>query len=228
MAGFSICWILWLPMAQFFGDNLTCFRGGRIVFADLSFSLDNGDALVLRGPNGSGKSSLLRVMAGLVDPVAGAVTWDDIGNGSSIQSDPDAHHRHIHFVGHADAVKPVLSVRENVSFWAKLRTSAPDVDGALSALGIIDLADVPGRFLSAGQKRRVGLARVLAAPAPLWLLDEPATALDAGGIEALENAIRAHRAGGGMVVASTHQNLQIDDPHRLNLDAFPGREQAYE
>jgi heme exporter protein A len=211
-------------MAQFFGDNLTCFRGGRIVFADLSFSLGDGDALVLRGPNGSGKSSLLRVMAGLIDPVGGGVTWEDDGTTFSIQSDPDDHHRRIHFVGHADAVKPVLSVRENISFWANLRTAAPDIDGALSALGIVDLADVPGRFLSAGQKRRVGLARVLAVPATLWLLDEPATALDAGSIAALEKAIEAHRAGGGMVVASTHQDLHFSNQQILNLDAVTGPE----
>lgn len=207
-------------MNRFFGDNLTCFRGGRFVFAGLSFAVEEGGALVLRGPNGSGKSSLLRMMAGLLPPSAGALAWDD----GRIDEEPEAHHERFHYVGHADAVKPVLTVAENVEFWARLRTPEPDTRAALEAFGIDRLADVPGRFLSAGQKRRVNLARVLAAPVRLWLLDEPATALDADAVRAVEAAIAAHRARGGMVVASTHQALGLDGGDVLDLADFQGED----
>jgi len=205
-------------MPRLNGQKLSCFRGGRTVFAGLSFSVGGGEALVLRGPNGSGKSTLLRIMAGLLRPISGTVRWDDAEAG--IHDDPDAHHRRIHYVGHADAVKPVLTVAENIAFWAGLRSQTTDTEKAMRTLGIAALADIPGRFLSAGQKRRVNLARILAAPADLWLLDEPATALDKDAIAALRDAVAEHRAGGGMVVASTHQDLDLDDAQVLNLDDF--------
>ncbi len=205
-------------MPQFMGQDLSCFRGERLVFAGLSFGVNTGDALILRGANGSGKSTLLRIMAGLLTPLEGHVRWAD--GDATIADDPDTHHGRIHFVGHADAVKPALSVTENIRFWAGLRTRTPDVDGAMKTLGIAALADVPGRFLSAGQKRRVNLARILAAPAHLWLLDEPATALDADAITALGRAVTAHRAGGGMVIASTHQDLALENAAVLNLADF--------
>ena len=203
-------------MTRFFGENLTCFRGERIVFTGLSFAVEAGGALVLRGPNGSGKSSLLRMMAGLLRPYSGSVQWPD----GPIDEEPDLHHARLHYVGHADAVKPVLTVSENVAFWAALRTPQPTVAAALSTFGISGLADMPGRFLSAGQKRRVNLARILAAPATLWLLDEPATALDAGAIASLQAAIAQHRAGGGMIIASTHQDLGLADAEFLELGEF--------
>ena len=211
-------------MMRFFGDNLTCFRGERVVFGGLSFAVEAGQALVLRGPNGSGKSSLLRMMAGLLQPFTGAVQWHD----GPIGDEPDQHHSRLHYVGHADAVKPVLTVSENIGFWAALRTTSPNVSAALSAFGISGLADVPGRFLSAGQKRRVNLARILAAPATLWLLDEPATALDANAITALQSAIAQHRADGGMVIASTHQDLNLANASYLELGQFQADDFAEE
>ena len=215
-------------MPQFTGADLVCFRGGRTVFAGLGFTLQPGGALLLRGPNGSGKSSLLRLMAGLARPLEGAVHWD----GEDIATDPEAHNAHLHYVGHADPVKPVLTVGENLRFWTLMKNGAKksggesDVDqavgGALGQLGIGHLESVPGRFLSAGQKRRVNLARLLAAPAALWLLDEPATALDRAAMQSLDDAIGRHRSGGGMVVISTHAEAAQKDAAIIDLGEFQG------
>jgi len=204
-------------MGKFSGTNLTCIRGERRVFSGLDFSIEDGGALVLTGPNGSGKSSLLRLMAGLLTPAEGALTW----NGEATSEDPESHGGRLHYVGHLDAVKPMLSVAENVSFWASLRVADKGlkdlVAGALDAFGILHLADVPGRFLSAGQKRRVNLARIAAAPAPLWLLDEPTTALDRATIKDLERLVASHRTAGGMVIISTHSDLRLNPAENLDL-----------
>lgn len=207
-------------MSVFSGQNLVCVRSERTVFTGLDFTLEPGGALVLIGPNGSGKSSLLRLMAGLLKPAAGKLLWGD----EETSEDPEAHGGRLHYVGHHDAVKPVLNVAENVSFWASLRNGGAEtehsVNAALSAFGIGHLADVPGRFLSAGQKRRVNLARILAADAPLWLLDEPTTALDKQTIAALEETIAKHRKNGGMVVISTHSDMELDAFNVLDLADF--------
>lgn len=206
-------------LTRFSGHDLVCYRGERTVFADLDFDLADGAALVLRGPNGSGKSSLLRLMAGLTPPQSGSLAWD----GADVADDPEAHHRRLHYVGHADPVKPVLTVAENVGFWAALRgvaDVAAAVARALDGFGIAHLADLPGRYLSAGQRRRVNLARVLASPAALWLLDEPATALDDSGQACLKRAMAAHRAGGGMVVTSAHADPLIDGGDTMDLSQF--------
>ncbi len=204
-------------MTRFSGHDLVCIRGERIVFRGLDFAVEDGGALVLTGPNGSGKSSLLRLMAGLLRPADGTLGWD----GRPVWDEPDAHKSALHYVGHADPVKPVLSVAENLGFWAALRLEPAAVAGAvaaaLDAFDIAALADVPGRFLSAGQKRRLNLARLAAAPARLWLLDEPATALDANAVGRLEAAIEGHRASGGMVVVSTHAGLSLADAQTLDL-----------
>lgn len=206
-------------MSLFAGTRLTCLRGDRLVFCDLDFAVPAGGALVLVGPNGSGKSSLLRLMAGLLRPFAGTLTW----NGAPIAADPDAHRTRLHYVGHLDAVKPVLSARDNLAFWAAL-AGVPDPRGAalaaLERLGVAHVAEVPGRYLSAGQKRRLNLARVLAAPVPLWLLDEPTVALDRAGIRQLEAAIAEHRAGGGLVVLSTHADIALPGADVLDLEAY--------
>jgi heme exporter protein A len=195
----------------------------------LDFRIEAGGALVLVGPNGSGKSSLLRLMAGLARPDTGALEWD----GADIAAQKDAHRARVHYVGHADAVKPALSVLENVHFWAMLLSdrgnesevaSRRRTERALDALGIGHLADVPGRFLSAGQRRRVSLARIIAAPAPLWLLDEPRTALDADAIRRLDRLIAGHRGGGGIVVMSLHAGEKPERAAILNLAAFSSPE----
>jgi heme exporter protein A len=205
-------------MSRFAGEDLTCIRGERLVFRGLGFAIAPGEALVLGGPNGSGKSSLLRLMAGLAIPAAGWMNWD----GASIADEPDAHRARLLYVGHADPVKPALTVAENLAFWTALRTGRAAADStvaaALAALGVERLASVPGRYLSAGQRRRVNLARLAASPVDLWLLDEPTTGLDAAAADCLRRLLAAHRAQGGMVVVSTHVDLGLDGVRRLALD----------
>lgn len=203
-------------MSLFAGAELTCVRGERTVFAGLNFALGPGGALVLRGPNGSGKSSLLRLMAGLLKPAAGAITWDT----ETVGRDPEAHHRRLHYVGHLDGLKSALTVAENLAFWAGLAKASGgsgEVKAALARFGLDHLTEVPARLLSAGQRRRLALARAVATPAPLWLLDEPTVALDADSVAALERALGEHRAGGGMVVAATHAKLDLGKVAELDL-----------
>ncbi|MFD1624930.1 heme ABC exporter ATP-binding protein CcmA [Azospirillum griseum] len=206
-------------MPDFAGFALTCLRGDRLVFTGLDFHLAPGGALVLLGPNGSGKSSLLRVMGGLLKPFRGELRWGD----ARVSDDPDAHRANVQYVGHLDAVKPVLSAAENLAFWAAMAGAADPMARArqaLDRLGVPHIADVPGRCLSAGQKRRLNLARLLAAPAPLWLLDEPTVALDRAAIALFEGMIADHRAAGGMVALSTHTDIATPGGTDLHLDRF--------
>ena len=204
-------------MTDFEGREIVCIRGGRRVFEGLDFALAAGGALVLTGPNGSGKSSLLRLMAGLLAPAAGALSW----GGSPIADDMEAHRGRLHYLGHLDAVKPVLTAGENLAFWAGLNGGAPGgVIDALDQFGLGALADTPGRLLSAGQKRRLALARLLVAPAELWLLDEPTVGLDRESLDRLTGAIAAQRARGGRVVVATHAPLDMADANILPLDRF--------
>ena len=202
----------------FRGTALDCIRGDRKVFEGLSFAVTAGEVLVLSGTNGSGKSSLLRVMAGLLRPAAGRI----FHSGAEIRDDPDAHRADLHYVGHQDAIKPALSVAENVTFWAALHGKRNDeaVQAALLAFDLRDLADLPGRLLSSGQRRRANLARLAATPAGLWLLDEPSVGLDAASTQSLEDLIAAHRKTGGMTVVSTHTAMQLGEVKTLTLDHF--------
>ncbi len=204
-----------LPAAGFAGTDLACRRGERLVFAGLSFLLAPGDVLLLTGPNGSGKSSLLRLMAGLGRPEAGTLSWD----GAALADDPAAHRARLHFIGHQEAVKPVLTVAETLAFWAGMRGGG-DVAAALARFRLAALADWPCRMLSAGQRRRLALARLVASPAPLWLLDEPTTGLDADAVADLLEAIAAHRAAGGRVALSTHTALPLTAATALGLGDF--------
>ncbi len=208
-------------MNRFEGTSLDCLRSARPVFRGLAFQIESGGALVLTGPNGSGKSSLLRLMAGLLPPAAGTLAW----NGAAVTEDPDAHRGRLRYLGHLDAVKPALTAWENLAFWAGLMGADPDaaVAPALDALGIGPLSDLPARFLSAGQKRRLNLARLALAPSALWLLDEPATALDAETLDRLRGLIQRHRDGGGMAVVSTHSDLGLTDAASLDLASFAAR-----
>ena len=192
---------------------MACIRGERPVFAGVSFRLERGGALALVGPNGSGKSSLLRILAGFLKPAGGTLEWE----GAPVDEDWAAHRGRLHYVGHLDAVKPTLTAAENLNGWARFRGAARAAPDALAALGIADLADVPGRYLSAGQKRRLALARVLATPAPLWLLDEPTVTLDADAAARVDAMIAAHRAGGGMAIVATHGEIALDGARRLDL-----------
>ncbi|MBF0129148.1 MAG: heme ABC exporter ATP-binding protein CcmA [Alphaproteobacteria bacterium] len=209
------------PLPRFEGRGVACVRGERVVFTGLSFALGAGDALVLLGPNGSGKSSLLRVMAGLLSPAAGGLFRD----GREVRDDPESHGAAARYVGHLDAVKPVLSVAENLTFWAILHgvdgaAAEAAVAGALERFGLSRLASVPGKLLSAGQKRRVNLARLLLSPSDLWLLDEPTTALDKASIRTVEAVLAEHRARGGMVVVSTHADIALGGFATLQMDEY--------
>ncbi len=206
-------------MTVFAGEHLACVRGERMVFHGLGFRLEPGAALLLSGPNGSGKSSLLRLMAGLLAPVAGRMTW----GGTDIADDRVSHGGRLHYVGHLDAVKPVLTVTENLGFWASLHgggDAAGRVAEALARFDLRHLEDFPARYLSAGQRRRLGLARIAAAPAPLWLLDEPTVALDRASVERLTETIEEHRAGGGQVVIATHDKLDLPNRSAIEMDRF--------
>jgi heme exporter protein A len=179
--------------------------------------LPAGGALLLTGANGSGKSSLLRLLATLLMPEAGSIVW----GGTSVSDDLARYRASLHYAGHLDAIKPALGVRDTLAFWAGMRGfPASGVDTALVAFALDAIADWPCRWLSAGQRRRLALARLIASPAPLWLLDEPTASLDADGERRLIAAIEAHRAGGGRVAIATHQPLNLADAQVLVLDAF--------
>jgi len=198
-------------------EGLACRRGERLVFAGLDCRLPSGGALVLTGSNGSGKSSLLRLFATLLNPAAGDLLW----SGAPIARDASRYRALIHYVGHLDATKPTLTPREMLGFWAALRgTAAPAIDAALDAFGLGGVAERPCGWLSAGQRRRLALARLVAARSPIWLLDEPTAALDGDGEARLLTLIAEHRAAGGRVAIATHQPLALSDAAVIMLDDF--------
>ena len=202
-------------MSRLSARGLACRRGDRLVFDGLDFALDAGGLLRLAGPNGSGKSSLLRVVAGLLPAAAGALEW----GGAPIAAAADFR-RNLRLLGHQDAVKPVLSVRENLAAAAGLLgIERPALSDALERLGLVELAELPVRFLSAGQRRRVALARLALGPAILWLLDEPTTNLDTAGVAAFLTLLGAHRRAGGMALVATHEPLALEPSATLQLGA---------
>ncbi|GAB4516179.1 MAG: heme ABC exporter ATP-binding protein CcmA [Roseibium sp.] len=206
---------------ELIADNLTIERGGRRVFQDLSFKLESGIALAVTGANGIGKSSLLRTLAGLV-PLAGGSLRVERGLEDSTPSE------HSHYFGHQNAVKPALSVVENLAFWqsftAPARTSGfrgtnLSPGDALETLGIGHTADLPAAYLSAGQTRRLALARLLVTARPIWLMDEPTSALDRASEGRLINLMNEHLAAGGMIVTATHTDLALAPMQELHLRA---------
>jgi heme exporter protein A len=182
--------------------ELACVRGSKRIFSGLNFETYGGDCLEVRGANGAGKSSLLRLLAGLDEPAEGSVRLTE----------------GYHYVGHLDAVKSVLTVRENLGFWARLMGTA-NIDAALHAFSLGSLADDPAGILSQGQKRRLALSRLLIAWQAVWLLDEPTVGLDAASLDQLRSLITAHRAKGGLVVAATHVSLELPDTKTIALGA---------
>lgn len=199
------------------GEALACRRGERLVFAGLDFRLPEGGALVLTGSNGSGKSSLLRLIATLLTPASGRLLWA----GTPVAADRPGYRAMIDYVGHLDATKPALTARETLAFWAALRgATGSAIDAALERFGLAAVADWPCRFLSAGQRRRLALARLIAAPSAIWLLDEPTSALDSDGEARLATAIAEHRDAGGRVAVATHQPLALHGAMPIVLDRF--------
>lgn len=193
--------------------DLACERGGRLVYEGLSFSLAGGEALVLTGPNGAGKSSLLRQLAGLLDVTQGDIALEG--------GDPERTlGEQAHYVGHLDALKPSMTAIETVSFWRRFLGSIPEgAETALEALGLAHLADLPVAYLSAGQRRRLSLARLIAVPRPIWLLDEPTVALDTASVSRLVALMKGHLGQGGMIVAATHLDLGLENARSLRLGA---------
>jgi heme exporter protein A len=191
-------------------ERLGLVRGGRRLFQDLGFAVAGGEVLAVTGPNGAGKSSLLRLIAGLLRPSEGCVTLE--GGPEDRTTGTLAH-----FVGHLDGVKAALTASENLEFMRAILGGRPNGSSTLATLGLGRLADVPAGMFSAGQKRRLALARLLTAPRPLWLLDEPLTALDAEGQTLFASLARAHLSRGGLVVAATHAPLGIDGARELKL-----------
>jgi len=201
------------------GKNLGCMRGERLLFRDLNFAINGGEALVLRGANGSGKSSLLKIVATLLKQSAGDVRWQD----RAISDDPDLYRRQIGYIGHLDAVKAALSVQENLQQWANIfcpgdTQNSARVENAMKIFDIPHLAMTPAQHLSAGQRKRVALARLLLKPARLWLLDEPTVSLDGDGVARLAHAIAQHREQGGLVMAATHIDLGLNDAQELTIE----------
>ena len=186
------------------GQGITCVRGGRQVFAGLDFAAVSGEAVAVVGRNGSGKTSLLRLIAGLLVPAAGKIA---LGGGDAELTLPEQ----CHYLGHRDAVKPALSVAENLSFWADfLGGERGDAAETLATVGLDHATHLPAGFLSAGQRRRLSLARLLTVRRPIWLLDEPTNALDVAGQDMFAGLMREHLGRGGLIVAATHAPLGIE------------------
>ncbi|MBB5045546.1 heme exporter protein A [Rhodopseudomonas rhenobacensis] len=185
------------------GRGLRCVRGGREVFADLDFDAVAGEAVAVVGANGAGKTSLLRLIAGLLALAGGSIALE--GGDSELTLPEQAH-----YLGHRDALKPSLSVAENLIFWQQFLGGEPaDAQSSLAAVGLGHIAHLPAAYLSAGQRRRLSLARLTAVKRPLWLLDEPTSALDAEGQAMFARLMTAHLESGGLLVAATHTPLGI-------------------
>jgi heme exporter protein A len=195
--------------------DLTVERGGRRLFAGLSFEAAEGGAIIVTGPNGAGKSSLLRALCGFLPVQAGGFALEAADDQLSVGEQA-------HYLGHADALKGALTAGENLAFWAGALGADPAREKQREALGRVGLAhviDFPARILSAGQRRRVALARLLVAHRPLWALDEPTAALDAAAQAAFAAIMRTHLTGGGIIVAATHAPLGLNGAQELRLGA---------
>ncbi|WP_262029598.1 heme ABC exporter ATP-binding protein CcmA [Microvirga sp. Mcv34] len=192
-------------------NNLACERGERRIFQGVSFVLESGEALVITGRNGAGKSTLLDLLAGRLTPAAGRILWEGPGERTLAEC--------LHYVGHRDALKSALTAEENLTFARDfLGHPAMKPREALEAVGLAHAARLPVAYLSAGQRRRVALARLLVAERPLWLLDEPTSALDTASQETLRLLLENHREAGGMIAATTHSPLFLRDAKEIRIE----------
>jgi heme exporter protein A len=192
-------------------DEITCSRGGREVFRGVSFTLAAGQALLVSGRNGAGKSSLLRVIAGLIRIVSGRLTLE--GGVPEVTIAEQAH-----YLGHQDAMKPALTVAENLEFWSEFLGTRCGIEPALETVDLVRLANLPAAYLSSGQRRRLSIARLIAVPRPIWLLDEPTSSLDAPSQKRLAALMHDHLAGGGMIVAAAHGPIGLERARELKMD----------
>ena len=199
-----------LPM-RLTAIDLSCRRGGRDVFSGVGFTVQSGEALAVTGRNGAGKSSLLRLVAGFIRPCGGRLGFE--GGDPELSLAEQAH-----YLGHQDAVKPSLSVAENLQFWAAFLGAGPhNVGEALETFGLGGISALPAAYLSAGQRRRLSIARLVAVKRPVWLLDEPTSTLDAGAQDRLADVMRSHLAESGLVLAATHASLGLPGVKELRL-----------
>lgn len=206
-------------------ENLAARRGEDLLFVDISFSLEEGGALILTGANGSGKSTLLRVVAGLLRPDSGSVSYTPQGGGEARPAGEAAH-----YLGHRNAMKPELTVEENLSFWKDFLGDAGGGAGlcvgeAAETVGLGGIAHLPFGYLSAGQQRRFAFAKLLVAWRPVWILDEPTAALDAAADRMFASLVSGHLARGGIVLAATHQPLGLEGAKELRMKGFAGTPQ---
>ena len=196
-------------------EGLTCRRGNQLLFKDMSFTVNSGDVLEISGHNGSGKTTLLRLLCGLLVPEQGTLRW----RGQPIDKVRPLYHRELAYVGHTDAIKGDLTARENLMVAGALHGGGMDPEQALERVGLAKIRELPGRFLSAGQRRRLALARLLVNRARLWLLDEPFTALDKMAMSTIAALLEEHAAAGGMAVFTSHHTINVTNARTLEISA---------
>lgn len=193
--------------------ELTCIRDQRILFDKLHVKLDTGEILQIDGINGAGKTSLLRILCGLLPPQEGNIYW----RGEEIERCRPVYYRDLLYIGHSPGIKEELTAQENLSFYQSLGRQQGEIDEALDQVGLYGFEDVPVRHMSAGQKRRVALARLWLSAVALWILDEPLTAIDRQGVVNLENRMQQHIDEGGSVILTSHQSLTLSSVEHLRL-----------